>query len=356
MAGVAQRPGREPDDQVSAPDVGPHGSPDATGVGDPVQPTPVPASGRHLPPGRLDDARCSVQALVRGDSVNATAPPARHWLLVEQPGPWGRDALLESRFDHRVASRLAARAREAGVRIQLVRRPGGRLAESGMRWALADVSRETVRWSTRTTDAELLDVPWDGSVGEESDSPTYLVCTHGGHDVCCAVRGRPLAQQLPGDVWETSHLGGDRFAANVLVLPHGFVYGQVPGNGAALVAAHTAGQVALPWLRGRAGLSAPAQAAQQHARTELGLLGTGDLVPRAVRSLPSPAAGVEQWSVTLAGPTGDVVVTVESRSSAEAHRLTCAALAPGHWRTWHPLSLQMSTDPTAPPSPGSPPA
>jgi hypothetical protein len=346
MAGVAQRPGREPADQVSAPDPGPHGSPGP--AEDHVEPTPVPGTGRHLPPGRLDDARCSVQALLRGDPVTATAPPARRWLLVEQPGPWGRDALLESRFDHRVASRLAARAREAGVRIQLVRRPGSRLADSGMRWALADVTEGTVRWSVRTTDAELLSVPWDGSVGELSDTPAYLVCTHGGHDVCCAVRGRPLAQQLPGDVWETSHLGGDRFAANVLVLPHGFVYGQVPGDGAALVAAHAAGQVALPWLRGRAGLSAPAQAAQQHARTELGLLGTGDLVPRSVRSLPTPTAGVgigvgvEQWSVTLAGPAGDVVVEVESRPSAEARRLTCGAVAPGHWRTWHPLSLRMS--------------
>ncbi|MCW2698241.1 MAG: Sucraseferredoxin family protein [Modestobacter sp.] len=296
--------------------------------------------------GRLDDARCSVQALLRGDSVSATAPPARQWLLVEQPGPWGRDALLESRFDHRVASRLSARAREAGVRIQLVRRPGRRLEDSPLRWAWADVrpGRESVRWSTRATDVELLYAPWDDTVGEPSVTPTYLVCTHGGHDTCCAVRGRPLAQGLPvdpADVWETSHLGGDRFAANVLVLPHGFVYGQVPGDGAALVEAHTDGQVALPWLRGRAGLGTPAQAAQQHARTELGLLGVGDLVPRGVRSLPAPAPGVERWSVTLAGPAGDVVVSVESRLSAEAHRLTCGALQPQHWRTWHPLDLRV---------------
>ena len=302
---------------------------------------------RSRPAGRLDDDRCSVQALLRGDSVTATAPPARQWLLVEQPGPWGRDALLESRFDHRVASRLAARAREAGVRIQLVRRPGRRLEGAPLAWALADVrpGREAVRWATRATDADLLYAPWDDTVGEPSDTPTYLVCTHGGHDTCCAVRGRPLAQGLPADpadVWETSHLGGDRFAANVLVLPHGFVYGQVPGDGAELVEAHAAGQVALPWLRGRAGLGAPAQAAQQHARTELGLLGVGDLVPRGVRALPAPAAvGAERWSVTLAGPAGDVVVTVESRVSAEAHRLTCTALQPGHWRTWHPLDLRV---------------
>jgi hypothetical protein len=147
----------------------------------------------------------------------------------------------------------------------------------------------------------------------------------------------------PGDVWETSHLGGDRFAANVLVLPHGFVYGQVPDDGAVLVDAHARGQVALPWLRGRAGTGAPVQAAQHHARAELGLLGVGDLVPREVRPLPAPAFGVERWAVTLAGPDGDIAVTVESRVSAEAHRLTCAALQPGHWRTWHALSLQVAS-------------
>jgi hypothetical protein len=304
---------------------------------------------RSTPAGRLDDARCSVQALLRGDASVATAPPARRWLLVEQPGPWGRDALLESRFDRRVASRLAARARELGMRVQLVRRAGERLSESGRRWAVADTTPgvETVWWATRESDAELLQLPWDGSVGTPSAAPTYLVCTHGAHDVCCAVRGRPLARVLtgsgtPADVWETSHLGGDRFAANVVVLPWGFVYGQVPEDGGGLVAEHAAGRVALPFLRGRAGLAPAAQAAQHHARRELGLLGVHDLPPRRVRALDAPAPGTERFEVVLAGPDGDVVVTVESRLSARAAQLTCAAAGPGHWRTWHPLELRVS--------------
>ncbi len=177
--------------------------------------------------------------------------------------------------------------------------------------------------------------------GHALGHPHVPVCTHGAHDVCCAVRGRPLARALPAaDVWETSHLGGDRFAANVVVLPWGFVYGQVPEDGDALVGAHAAGRVALPWLRGRAGLVPAAQAAQHHARGELGLLGVRDLPPRRVRALPAPAPGVDRFDVTLAGPDGDVLVTVESRLSATAHRLTCAAAAPGHWRTWHPLELR----------------
>jgi hypothetical protein len=344
---------------IPAQPTGPEHRPSAPVSGDPAPDSPpenprpeVERAGRTRPAGRLEPSRCSVQALLRGDSPTATAPPARRWLLVEQPGSWGRDALLESRFDQQVAPRLAARAREAGVRIQMVRRPGDRLSDSGHRWAVADTTPgvETVWWSTRTMDAELLDAPWDGTVGTPSQAPTYLVCTHGAHDACCAVRGRPLARSLPadpGDVWETSHLGGDRFAANVLVLPHGHVYGQVPDDGEELVYATEQGQVVLPWLRGRAGLTAPAQAAQHHARAQLGLLAVGDLPPRRVRTLPAPAPGVERWAVTLAGPDGDVVVTVDSRLSEHASHLTCAAAQPGRWRTWHPLELRMA-QPAAP--------
>jgi hypothetical protein len=309
------------------------------------------------PVGRLDAGRCSVQARVRGDSAIATAAPAQRWLLIEQPGPWGRDALLESRFDADVAVRLAARARTEDVRVLLVRRPGDRLADSGRRWAYGDSrdGREGLWWSVRSADADLLDAPWDGSVGEPTGSPTYLVCTHGGHDACCALRGRPLARQLPApgpaDVWECSHLGGDRFAANVLVLPSGFYYGQVPGDGAELVAAHDRGQVALPWLRGRAGLPAPVQAAQHHARRELGLLGIHDLPPLDVSRLPaadSPADSAEQaerWQVTLGGPDGAVVVTVESRLDTEPVWLTCRAVQPSRVRSWHSLSLTLGGAP-----------
>src|ERR687894_3132490 len=246
------------------------------------------AAAPGLPAGRLDEDRCSVQALVRGDSGVATASPAQRWLLVEQPGPWGMDALTQSRFDPAAATRLAHRARAEGVRVLLVRRPGDRLADSQRRWAYVDgrPGVEGVWWSVRDSDAELVDAPWDGSAGQRADGPVYLVCAHGGHDACCALRGRPLARALPAgdpdDVWECSHLGGDRFAANVLVLPHGFYYGQVPGDGADLVAAHAQGRVALPWLRGRAGVPIPAQAAQHFARGELGLLDVDALPVTAV--------------------------------------------------------------------------
>jgi hypothetical protein len=296
-----------------------------------------PADGGGRPAGRIDDDRCSVRALARGDSGVATASPAQRWLLIEQPGPWGVDALRQSRFDAAVAPALAHRARVEEVRVLLVRRPGDRLADSRRRWAYVDgrPGREGLWWAVRGSDAELVDVPWDGTAGEPAAGPTYLVCAHGGHDACCALRGRPLARALPADdVWECSHLGGDRFAANVLVLPHGFYYGQVPGDGAELVRAHTEGRVALPWLRGRAGCPPPVQAAQHAARGELALHGVDDLPPLGVRRL-APAGDVERWAVTLAGPHGDVLAEVEGRPSEAASRLTCRATHDAHTRTWH---------------------
>jgi hypothetical protein len=304
------------------------------------------------PAGRLDDSRCSVRALGRGDSPIATASPAQRWLLIEQPGPWGRDALAESRFDQAVAPLLARRSRMENVRLLLVRRPGERLADSGRRWAYADSrpGREGLWWSVRTSDADLLTAPWDGSVGERAYRPVYLVCAHGGHDACCALRGRPLARAMPtpgpADVWECSHLGGDRFAANVVVLPHGFYYGQVPGDGGELVRAHERGQVALPWLRGRAGVPPPGQAAQHHAREVLGLLAFDDLPVTSVQASTAPGAEIERWVVTMAGPDGQVVASVESRPSAEADRLTCRATHPAHSRTWH-VSLDVPTEASA---------
>jgi hypothetical protein len=297
------------------------------------------------PAGRLDPARCSVQALARGDSMVATASLAQRWVLIEQPGPWGRDALAQSRLDAEVAPLLARRSRAENVRLLLVRRPDDRLTDSGRRWAYVDSrpGREGLWWSVRAADADLLDAPWDGSVGEPATAPVYLVCTHGAHDACCALRGRPLARSLPApgpaDVWECSHLGGDRFAANVVVLPHGYYYGQVPGDGAELVEAHTHGRVALPWLRGRAGLVPAAQAAQQLTRAELGLLGVDDLRTVRLRQLNRPGTEPERWEVTVVTPGRELTATVEGRPSDVAAHLTCRARHPAHMRSWTLESL-----------------
>ena len=42
--------------------------------------------------------RCSAAGLERGDAIAGTASTVRAFLLVENPGPWGVDALRDSRL------------------------------------------------------------------------------------------------------------------------------------------------------------------------------------------------------------------------------------------------------------------
>ena len=55
-----------------------------------------------------------------------TASRVRGWVLLEQPGPWGREAVLESRLDRDLARALHRAAGAAHVRLLLIRRPGRR--------------------------------------------------------------------------------------------------------------------------------------------------------------------------------------------------------------------------------------
>ena len=89
--------------------------------------------------------------------------------------------------------------------------------------------------------------------------------------------GVPLAQALaarhPGQVWETTHVGGHRFAANLVLLPHGVYYGPVTlGLAAAAIDAYQRGSVVVNRYRGRAGQARADQEAEYARRAEGGAL------------------------------------------------------------------------------------
>jgi hypothetical protein len=276
--------------------------------------------------------RCSEAARDRDDPFVATAPPARCWLLVEHPGPWGREALGGAGYPPEVVDAVDAFCRARGARFQLIRRSRARgegPADHG-RFAVVDTTpgAESVRWgrvgSVDELPAALADVE---AVTTPSSEPIYLVCAHGRHDACCAMRGRPVAAALamehPDRTWETTHTGGDRFAANVVLLPHGLVLGRVPATEAlAVVERYAAGEVHTTWVRGRAGLSAPAQAAQHHARLAYDEHGVD-----ALRVLGVEVRERDVTEVALDGgpERGTVTVTVRERWVASPTPLTCSA-------------------------------
>ena len=161
------------------------------------------------------------------------------------------------------------------------------------------------------------------TAGERVDHPLFLVCTHGKHDRCCARLGRPLYDALreqaePEWVWQSSHVGGDRFAGNVVALPDGVYYGRVePAETWPVVEAALAGQVHLPCYRGRSCYGFAAQAAELAVREEAGLLGVDEV--RVTSIEPSGAGWVA--AVETAEAAYDVDVRVEE---GEPTYLTCS--------------------------------
>ena len=275
--------------------------------------------------------RCSVHAELRGDSMLGTAPPQSRVLLVHQPGAWGPRGLVESRCDPEVARRIDVAAAGAGMRLQAIRRPGEHEAgppAGGYLVGIADtrVGAASIAWWRFDDLAQFaaeIEAGWPYRPPVEIDAaPLYLVCAHGRHDACCALRGRPVALALerarPGRVWETTHLGGDRFAANLLVLPTGELYGRVPPAVASELADRIdAGDVVPGLMRGRIGLSPIAQAALVYAHDRLGIVARDALAVNSVRRVDADLALVE-----VAAPRGTVVVTVAVETSAAA-QLTC---------------------------------
>jgi (2Fe-2S) ferredoxin len=145
---------------------------------------------------------------------------------------------------------------------------------------LAFPARRVLLTTTFDDPEELTRLDLDGvSRGEAPDwtpvaGPLFGVCTHGRHDACCAERGRPVAAALsgshPGQTWEISHMGGDRFAANMVVLPEGLYYGRMePGTASQVASLHEEGRVDIERLRGRASQPMPVQYAEIALRRHL---------------------------------------------------------------------------------------
>lgn len=261
---------------------------------------------------------CSDQSLSREDPMYGTASAGSKWLLIELSGGWGPSAFLQSPgyIDPELGREIVRRAEKAGMRIAAIRRHGRRSDAPRWRWFVAhcDPGREALYAGEVGDPRAFLDLDLDGGDGEVRADPLVAVCAHGRHDQCCAVRGRgacrTIAAQYPEFTWECSHLGGDRFAATMLVLPEGLCYGRVDSADAVdLVRRYLDGRLDNRFLRGRTSLPHPVQAAQYFAREEY-----GDDRIAAFRPL-DVARGEHQVRVVLAGDRAPIEVILHETMS-----------------------------------------
>ena len=276
---------------------------------------------------------CSVAWDDAGLPAWGSAPRASFWVALEQNGPWGNKAFTQSRLDPRLGAAIEDAAADAGGKALLIRRPAShadtadhrqrrvyvaaRLA--GEPWLLAgevaDPSDVLVLPFAALAEAGPSDieaaVPW---LRAETGG-VLLVCANAKRDLCCALRGRPIALDAeaarPGRVWECTHTGGHRFAPTGVVLPSGQSLGRItPELALAALDAADSGRLAAlsfgPWHdRGRGHLSPAEAVAEAHIR-EL----TGETGPAALRTrdvLPGQVAVTHAdgrtWTVRVARQT-----------------------------------------------------
>ena len=281
---------------------------------------------------------CARQALTVGEPCFGTASQVRRWVLLEQDGPWGRDAVLESRIRPDVGRALKAKVAAVGARLVLIRRHGRPSGEVSRRvFVIGSRHGRGFAESFELASApELLDIDLSPLAddqrcgGADVDDPLFLVCTNGRHDACCAEFGRPLARALsashPEQTWECSHIGGDRFAANLVCLPEGVYYGQVgPLDGPRVARTHAEGRITMEHYRGRSTLPFVVQAAEFYVREAHGLVGLDDLV--AVRR--ERGAERAERVAFVAHDGTEFVVELTATPDPDARRLTCNAARPG---------------------------
>jgi hypothetical protein len=228
-------------------------------------------------------AFCAEVSRESAEPLAATASRVDRWILVEYRGVWGSDALGASGLSPEVKDHLRRAASAGRTKVLFIRRTERR-RHRGLRvfWG---TSAEEGSWLSRAElerHEELLGLDFE-SLEEPADHPLLLVCTHGKHDRCCARYGRPLYAALAestdeGWTWQCSHVGGDRFAGNLVVLPEGLYFGRVsPDEGWSVVDEYLARRVYLPRYRGRSCYSFRLQAAERAAREATGATAIGGI-------------------------------------------------------------------------------
>jgi len=294
--------------------------------------------------------RCSEEALERDEPLFATASLVTTWLLIEQPGAWGPDALHDSGFPIERARPLLREAARLRIRILAIRRRETEgtdravfLIHSG-----SDRHAPKIVSGSASDPAGLVDLDLAGlargqvpNFGTEVDGPVYLVCTHGRHDICCADKGRPLYRALselrPDQTWEVSHLGGDRFAGNLVVLPRGDYFGRVaPEEVEALVSEYETKSLDMAHHRGRSIQPRLVQAAEHFLRTSRSLTGFDDL-DLVEYSRPDP-----RHAEVLFRDDENVThrVRLAARVLPEPAYMTCRAEQPGQTVAYDLISLE----------------
>lgn len=281
---------------------------------------------------------CAVTALEAGEELVGTATTDTDvWILLEYRKPWAPKPIAPAKASDEVKAHLASWQKHvARSRLQLVRRPErekpGDDPPPRFFVGLSDERDPVVLEIPIERYEDLLAIDLARVVATRThasatrlERPLHLVCTHGLRDRCCAKWGCEaydgFLPHAADDVWQTTHVGGHRFAANVVSLPHGICYGRVGAEHAERIAlSHLRGEIFdLDHLRGRTSYDAAAQAADTFLRRRLG----GERTIDAVRHAATERTGDERWTVHFLAGGAEHAVKIARETTGATRPSSC---------------------------------
>ncbi len=280
---------------------------------------------------------CSVESIEAGEQLTGTAPRADVWFLLEYSGRWGNKALNVSSIPKEVKAHLNAHlGKIPESRLLLIKQSTAQHSGISFFAALPKADPPALYQFQLNDYAELLEFDLTAIVAQDprfeaarSEELLFVTCTNGLRDQCCALHGAAtysaLAEAFPGLVWESTHHGGHRFAANFLQLPYGISYGRLrPESAGEVLQMALDGRIAFYHYRGRTIYEEPVQAAEVLLRRGIGIEGVDALTLQHSEDL-----GGGQWRVQFAGADEVFEIVVQRAETGAQVHLSCGEEALG---------------------------
>lgn len=175
---------------------------------------------------------CSAASRYFKEQLNGTAANSAVFILIEYNSPFPAK-VTEANIDKEWLKKTQQLAKAHNGKVLLVRNKTSN-AES-CKITFVDCNKCSY-FTISTTADKYTAVDMSALLAADEtvwqNDPFFLVCTNGKKDKCCSKFGLPVYKFFESfntdvPVWESSHVGGDRFAANVVAMPYGIYYGHV---------------------------------------------------------------------------------------------------------------------------------
>jgi len=184
---------------------------------------------------------CSIVSKESREPIAGSAPFAEHFVFVSWPKKfWGFEAMeAKGGFPKGLKAWMKENSKTFGkISIKLVNRSDTNNKMSDIfiypgKYIYSNVNPDNI---PRILDSHFQQGLRFPNSLKKFNNDQIFICTHGRHDKCCSKFGQKLAikmhdyvkkQNLNLEIWESSHLGGHRFAATLIDFPKGYSYGRM---------------------------------------------------------------------------------------------------------------------------------